>query len=137
TNLGLMFMILLVAAWTQFRITTGMAEAMSKVDVLGNQLTLVLRWRGMVETALTYVVGGAITTDPVLAKRYDAQFKELSATIGSLQEQVIKGATSEEEKKFLEDLSKLRAAAVAHVGKAKEVKANDPAAVQGYVDQQL
>ncbi len=137
TNLGLMFMILVVAVWTQLRITGGMGDAMAKVDVLGNQLTLVLRWRGMVETALTYVVGGAVTTDPVLAKRYDAQFKELSGTIGTLQEQVIKGATSDEEKKFLEELSKLRATAVAHVGKAKEVKASDPAAVQDYVDKQL
>ena len=57
-----------------------------------------MRWRGGTETAVNMIMGGAVTTDAVLAQQYDARVKEIVGDINKIQETIVAGATAPEEK---------------------------------------
>ena len=50
-----------------------MARAMDAVVDIDTRVVAAVRWRGGTETAVNMIMGGAVTTDAVLAQQYDAR----------------------------------------------------------------
>jgi methyl-accepting chemotaxis protein len=138
TILGLLVLMLAVAAWTQVRGARVMDAAMDKVQTYEGRITTVVRWKGLTEAAVNMVVASAVTTDTALAQSYDAQVKNTIARITGVQEQIVKAATGDADKKAMEDIAAARKLVLAHTAKVKEIKAaGDAAATQAFVDKQL
>jgi len=60
--LGLMIAILLLSAFAQNRGNSSMLAAMDAVVEIAARISAAVRWRGATETAVTMVMGGAVTT---------------------------------------------------------------------------
>jgi len=136
--LGLLMAMLVVAVWTQSRTSRITDEAMSSIAAYDEKIITTVRWRGATENTTNLIMGSAITTDPALAKLYDAQIQTLVAQISEIQAKVSKSATTDEDKKALEEIAALRTVARGLIGKLKEVKlAGDAAVTQAVVDQEL
>ena len=73
--LGLMVAMALVSGIAQNRGNTTMARAMDAVVDIDTRVVAAVRWRGGTETAVNMIMGGAVTTDAVLAQQYDARVK--------------------------------------------------------------
>lgn len=68
--LGLMIAMLLLPAFAQNRGNSlSMSAAMDAVVEIEARISAAVRWRGATETAVTMVMGGAVTTDSVLAEQ--------------------------------------------------------------------
>ena len=63
----------LVSGIAQNRGNTTMARAMDAVVDIDTRVVAAVRWRGGTETAVNMIMGGAVTTDAVLAQQYDAR----------------------------------------------------------------
>ena len=136
--LGLLLAMLVVAVWTQNRTSRITEEAMTSILVYEDKISTTVRWRGATENTTNLIMGSAITTDPALVKLYDAQIQTLVSQISEIQAKVTKSATTDEDKKTLEEIAALRTAARGLIGKIKDVKqAGDAAATQAIVDQEL
>ena len=96
--LGLMVAMALVSGIAQNRGNTTMARAMDAVVDIDTRVVAAVRWRGGTETAVNMIMGGAVTTDAVLAQQYDARVKEIVGDINKIQETIVAGATAPEEK---------------------------------------
>jgi methyl-accepting chemotaxis protein len=138
TILGLLLLMLCVAAWTQLRAARVMDEAMTHVEDYEDRITTVVRWKGMTEATANMLVASAITTDTALAQSYDAQVKTAITKISGIQEKVTKTATSATDKKAMEAIAAARTTVLGHTAKVREIKqAGDAAATQAFVDKQL
>ncbi|MES2877193.1 MAG: methyl-accepting chemotaxis protein [Pseudomonadota bacterium] len=136
--LGLLIAMLAVAVWTQSQTSRIMEDAMASIASYEDKITTTVRWRGAIESTTIMIVGGAVTTDQALATLYDAKIQTLVAQISEIQAKVIKVASTDEDKKTLEEIAALRTAARGLIGKIKEVKlAGDAAATQAVVDNEL
>ena len=102
----LMLAMLLISGFQQYRANSSMSAAMDQVVEIEERISAAIRWRGATETAVNMVMGGAVTTDAVLAQQYDAKVKEIIGGINKIQEGIVAGATAPEEKAALEKLSK-------------------------------
>ena len=136
--LGLLLSMLAVAIWTQNRTSRITEEAMTSISAYEDKITTTVRWRGAIENTTNLIMGGAMTSDQALAALYDSKVQSLVAQISEIQAKVIKSATTDEDKKTLEDIAAVRVVARGLIGKIKNVKkGGDAAATQAVVDKEL
>ncbi|WP_156391431.1 HAMP domain-containing protein, partial [Acidovorax sp. Root70] len=136
--LGLMIAMLLLSAFAQNRGNSSMTAAMDAVVEIEARISAAVRWRGATETAVTMVIGGAVTTDSVLAEQYGAKVKEIIGNINKVQEGIVAGATAPEEKASLDKVLEARKAVLAATAKTWELKgAGDAVATQRYADNEF
>ena len=111
---------------------------MAEVLVIEERITSAVRWRGATETAVTMVMGGAVTTDSVLAQQYDARVKEIIGGINKIQADIAKDTTDSEEKRALEHIAAERKKVLAATAKTWELKgAGDAVETQRFADETL
>ncbi|MFZ1499906.1 MAG: hypothetical protein WAT33_08785 [Giesbergeria sp.] len=67
--LVLMLAMLLISGLQQVRTNRAMAQAVDAVMDIEHRISQAVRWRGDTETSVTMVMGGAVTTDSVLAQQ--------------------------------------------------------------------
>ena len=136
--LGLMIAMLLLSAFAQNRGNSSMSAAMDAVVEIEARISAAVRWRGATETAVTMVMGGAVTTDSVLAEQYGAKVKEIIGNINKVQEGIVASATAPEEKASLDKVLEARKAVLAATAKTWELKgAGDAVATQRYADDEF
>lgn len=134
----LMLLMLAISGFQQYRANTSMTSAMETMLEIDERIAAAVRWRGATETAVNMVMGGAVTTDAVLAQQYDARVKEIIGGINKIQEGIVAGATAPEEKAALDKVLAERKAVLAATAKTWELKgAGDAVATQQYADTQL
>ena len=84
------------------------------------------------------VMGGAVTTDAVLAQQYDARVKQIISGINKIQESIIATATEPAEKEAIEVVKTERKAVLAATARTWELKgAGDAVEIQRFADEQL
>ena len=136
--LGLMVAMALVSGIAQNRGNTTMARAMDAVVDIDTRVVAAVRWRGGTETAVNMIMGGAVTTDAVLAQQYDARVKEIVGDINKIQETIVAGATAPEEKATIDKVVAERKLVLEAVAKTWELKgAGDAVETQRFADEQL
>ena len=136
--LGLLLAMLVVALWTQNRTGRITEEAMTSISAYEDKITTAVRWRGAVESTTNMIVGGAITTDPVLTALYDSKIQIMVAQISEIQAKVAKNAATDADKKMMDEIGVVRLVARGLIGKIKDSKkAGDPVATQAMVDKEL
>ena len=128
----------LVSGIAQNRGNTTMARAMDAVVDIDTRVVAAVRWRGGTETAVNMIMGGAVTTDAVLAQQYDARVKEIIGDINKIQETIVAGATAPEEKAAIDKVVAERKLVLEAVAKTWELKgAGDAVETQRFADEQL
>ncbi len=133
--LGLLVATLAVSIWSQVSASRAVDTAMASVNAYEQKITTAVRWRGATETTTVMVLGSAVTTDPILAKSYDGQIKDSIARISGIQGEIVKSATSSEDKMALENIAAARSVVLGLTAKTKDVKATgDAAAMQTFVE---
>jgi methyl-accepting chemotaxis protein len=136
--LGLLLAMLVVAGWTESRTSRITEEAIKSISADDDKITTTVRWRDATENTTNMIIGSAITSDAALATLYDSKVQTMVAQISEIQAKVIRSATTDEDKKNLEEIGALRTLARGLIGKLKEVKqAGDAAATQAVVDKEL
>ena len=100
--IGLMIAMLIMSGWAQNRANNSMVSAMDAVVEIQGRIGSALRWRGATETAVTMIMGSAVTTDEALAQQYDARVKEIIGQINKVQETIVASATAPAEKAALD-----------------------------------
>ena len=136
--LGLMIAMAVVSATAQNRGNAAMARAMDAVLEIDGRVVAAVRWRGATETMVNMVVGGAVTTDAVLAQQYDARVKEIVGGINKIQESIVASAVEADEKAALDKVLAAREQVLAATAKTWELKgAGDGVETQRYADEQL
>ena len=138
TLLGLVVIMALMAGVLLNRFATSMEQTMADVLVIEERITSAVRWRGATETAVTMVMGGAVTTDSVLAQQYDARVKEIIGGINKIQAEIAKDTTNPEEKRALEHIAAERKKVLEATAKTWELKgAGDAVETQRFADETL
>ncbi|MBV7455643.1 HAMP domain-containing protein [Acidovorax sp. sif1233] len=136
--LGLMIGMLLLSGFAQNRANSSMSSAIDAVVDIEGRISAAVRWRGATETAVTMVMGGAVTTDAVLAEQYGAKVKEIIGNINKVQEGIVASATAPEEKAALDKVLEARKAVLAATAKTWELKgAGDAVATQRFADNEF
>ncbi|WP_273363739.1 methyl-accepting chemotaxis protein [Simplicispira suum] len=136
--LVLMLVMLGISGLQQYRTNRAMAQAVDSVMDIEHRISQAVRWRGGTETSVTMVMGGAVTTDSVLAQQYDARLKEIAGGIESLKDSIAASAKDPEEKASLDKVLAARKAVADATAKTWELKgAGDGVATQNYADEQL
>ena len=136
--LGLMIAMLLLSSFAQNRGNNSMASAMDDIIEIEGRISSAVRWRGATETAVNMVMGGAVTTDAVLAEQYGAKVKEIIGAINKVQEKIVASATAPEEKAALDKVLDARKAVLAATAKTWELKgAGDAVATQQFADREF
>ncbi len=136
--LVLMLVMLAISGLQQYRTNRAMAQAVDSVMDIEHRISQAVRWRGGTETSVTMVMGGAVTTDSVLAQQYDARLKEIAGGIESLKDSIAASAKDPEEKASLDKVLAARKAVADATAKTWELKgAGDGVATQNYADEQL
>lgn len=136
--LVLMLAMLLISGFQQYRANSSMALAIEEVIAIEGRITEAVRWRGATETAVNMVMGGAVTTDAVLAQQYDARVKQIISGINKIQESIIATATEPAEKEAIEVVKTERKAVLAATARTWELKgAGDAVETQRFADEQL
>ncbi|MBW8461138.1 methyl-accepting chemotaxis protein [Acidovorax sp.] len=136
--LGLMIGMLLLSSFAQNRGNNSMTAAMDGIIEIEERISSAVRWRGATETAVTMVMGGAVTTDSVLAGQYGAKVKEIIGNINKVQEKIVASATAPEEKAALDKVLEARKAVLAATAKTWELKgAGDAVATQRFADDEF
>ncbi len=136
--LGLMIAMLLLSSFAQNRGNNSMTAAMDGIIEIEERISSAVRWRGATETAVTMVMGGAVTTDSVLAEQYGAKVKEIIGNINKVQEKIVASATAPEEKAALDKVLEARKAVLAATAKTWELKgAGDAVATQRFADDEF
>ncbi|WP_426306757.1 methyl-accepting chemotaxis protein [Acidovorax facilis] len=134
----LMLAMLLISGFQQYRANSSMSSAMDRVIEIEERISAAVRWRGATETAVNMVMGGAVTTDAVLAQQYDAKVKEIIGGINKIQEGIVAAATAPEEKAALDKVLAERKLVLAATAKTWELKgAGDGVATQQFADNEL
>ncbi|EJE51343.1 methyl-accepting chemotaxis protein [Acidovorax sp. CF316] len=136
--LGLMIAMLLLSSFAQNRGNNAMSSAMDDIIEIEGRISSAVRWRGATETAVNMVMGGAVTTDAVLAEQYGAKVKEIIGAINKVQEKIVASATAPEEKAALDKVLDARKAVLAATAKTWELKgAGDAVATQQFADREF
>ena len=133
-----MIAMLLLSAFAQNRGNSSMSAAMDAVVEIEVRISAAVRWRVATETAVTMVMGGAVTTDSVLAEQYGAKVKEIIGNINKVQEGIVAAATAPEEKASLDKVLEARKAVLAATAKTWDLNgAGDAVATQRYADEEF
>ena len=133
-----MICMLVLSGTAQNRANSSMSAAMDAVVDIDARIAAAVRWRGATETAVTMVMGGAVTTDAVLAEQYGAKVKQIIGNINKVQEGIVASATAPDEKAALDKVLEARKAVLAATAKTWELKgAGDGVATQRFADEQF
>ena len=136
--LVLMVIMLVISGFQQYRANSSMAQAIEEVISIEGRVTEAVRWRGATETAVTMLMGAAVTTDAVLAQQFDAKVKEIIGNINKVQERVVAQTTDPQEKAVLDQVLAERKAVLAATAKTWELKgAGDAVETQRFADDEL
>ncbi|EER57904.1 methyl-accepting chemotaxis sensory transducer, partial [Acidovorax delafieldii 2AN] len=136
--IGLMVAMMIMSAWAQFRTNNSMSKAMDEVVEIEGRIVAAVRWRGATETAVTMIMGAAVTTDAVLAQQYDVRVKEIIGNINKIQETIVAAATAPDEKAALDKVLAERKLVLAATAKTWELKgAGDGVATQAFAEKEL
>ena len=134
----LMLAMLVVAGFQQYRANSSMAQAMHDVMDIESRITQSVRWRGASETAVSMLMGAAVTSDAVLAQQYDAKVKELNTAIGKIQEAIVARTSAPGEKAVLDQVLVQHRAVQAATAKTWDLKGEgDVVETQRFADEQL
>jgi len=104
------------------RYASSMAQTMEEVQVIEDRITAAVRWRGATETAVNMVMGGAVTTDAVLAEQYGTRVKEIIGGINKIQADIVKGTSDPDEKQALDTIAAARKKVLEATAKTWELK---------------
>ena len=138
TLLGVVVIMTLMAGVLLNRFAASMEQTMADVLVIEERITSAVRWRGATETAVTMVMGGAVTTDSVLAQQYDARVKEIIGGINKIQAEIAKDTTNPDEKRALDHIAAERKKVLEATAKTWELKgAGDAVETQRFADETL
>ena len=133
-----MICMLVLSGTAQNRANSSNSAAMDAVVDIDARIAAAVRWRGATETAVTMVMGGAVTTDAVLAEQYGAKVKQIIGNINKVQEGIVASATAPDEKAALDKVLEARKAVLAATAKTWELKgAGDGVATQRFADEQF
>ena len=136
--LGLMIAMLIMSGFAQNRANTSMTAALDSVLEIESRISSAIRWRGATETAVTMVVGAAVTTDAALAEQFGGKVKEIIGSINKLQESFVASSTAPEEKAALDKVLEARKAVLAATAKTGELKAaGDAAGAKQFADNEF
>jgi len=120
------------------RYAASMEQTMADVQTIEDRITSAVRWRGATETAVTMVMGGAVTTDAVLAEQYGTRVKEIIGGINKIQADIAKATVDPDEKQALDHIAAERKKTLDATAKTWELKgAGDAVATQRFADEQL
>ncbi len=120
------------------RYAASMEQTMADVQTIEDRITSAVRWRGATETAVTMVMGGAVTTDAVLAEQYGSRVKEIIGGINKIQADIAKATVDPDEKQALDHIAAERKKTLDATAKTWELKgAGDAVATQRFADEQL
>ena len=108
---------LVLSGTAQNRANSSNSAAMDAVVDIDARIAAAVRWRGATETAVTMVMGGAVTTDAVLAEQYGAKVKQIIGNINKVQEGIVASATAPDEKAALDKVLEARKAVLAATAK--------------------
>ena len=112
-----MICMLVLSGTAQNRANSSNSAAMDAVVDIDARIAAAVRWRGATETAVTMVMGGAVTTDAVLAEQYGAKVKQIIGNINKVQEGIVASATAPDEKAALDKVLEARKAVLAATAK--------------------
>ena len=101
-------------------------------------ITLATQWKGMTEINTQRVLVTTLSTEPNVVEPFAEQLRQGITEISALQKRIVAAATSEADKKALEDVAKARTAVLALTKKSVEVRASgDAAASQKFIDTEM
>ncbi|MBY0454081.1 MAG: HAMP domain-containing protein [Burkholderiaceae bacterium] len=123
TIMGMLVLLLGAAVVTQDRITTAMVYAFAETDRYEEAITQATAWHGLTEVVIERTIA-AINVHEVEAEKFLTQKTRAdSARISQLQASMEEKAISEADKKALEKIAGVRAAALAVLKRVPEMKA--------------
>ncbi|WP_042429515.1 methyl-accepting chemotaxis protein, partial [Comamonas granuli] len=136
--LGVVALMAMVTAGAMGSIVAAMDASMADVLRIEQRITAAVRWRGATETAVNMVMGGAVTSDAVLAQQYDARVKQIIGGINKIQEEITQSTTDAGEKAALEKIAAERKKVLEATAKTWDLKAaGDVVETQRFADEQL
>ena len=136
--LALMSAALIISAWQLHRANQSMSQALQDAIAIEGRITEAVRWRGDSETAVTMLMGAAVTSDAVLAQQYDAKIKELLVAVGQLQGDIVAHTQQAQEKVALQEVLAQYAALQAATRRAWDLKGEgDGVETQRFADEEL
>ena len=138
TILGLLGLILAVAAFTQYHSSAAMSRAFEDIARYENAITQATRWQGLTEVVMERTVA-AINVQSAEAYKFLTQKSAAdSAKINEIQAQAVENARTDAEKQALENVSKARTHARAFLAKVPELKeAGDYAATFAFTQNEF
>jgi len=133
--LALMVAMLIMSGFAQNRANTSMTAALDSVLEIESRISSAIRWRGATETAVTMVVGAAVTTDTALAEQFGGKVRDIIGSINKLQESFVASSTEPEDKAALDKVLEARKSVLAATAKTGELKAaGDAAGAKQFAD---
>ncbi|MDY0746823.1 methyl-accepting chemotaxis protein [Paucibacter sp. R3-3] len=116
-------------------------EAMARLQDYDGRIVDSIQWRRLVETNVQRVIAMAVSQDPVLERNFERKSAEAIAAIAAMQKRVVEKATSEADRKQLDEIARQRVTVLAAVDKSKHFdnRAGADAAgqAQAFVDSEL
>ena len=127
TILGLLLLLLGVAAYTQYRSGLAMEKALADVQRFEANITNAVRWQGMTEANTERSLASIATTDATVEKFFIERQTQGSARISEVQGKIREVAVSDVDKQALAKVGDARTTLLNTLKKLPEVKAtNDP-----------
>ena len=138
TVMGLLIVMLAVAAFTQNRASVAMVSALKEVESNEEAITRAVRWQGLTEVVIERTTAAINVPDEAAAKVLGERSAANSANITELQNAVRESLTTDSDKQAFEKVTQARAAAVALLKQVPTVKAaGDSAATLRFTEQQF
>jgi methyl-accepting chemotaxis protein len=123
TILGMLLLMLAVAAFTQYRAMEAMNQALAGLQRYEDQITTVTEWRGLSVANNERALALLIIEDDAVEKFFEERREATSKEISVLQKQIEADVTSESSKKAMALVTERRAVMAAVRAKSPAVKA--------------
>ncbi|MDX9844748.1 MAG: methyl-accepting chemotaxis protein [Aquabacterium sp.] len=138
TIMGLLIVMLAVAAFTQNRASVAMITALEEVEANEAAITRALRWQGLTEVVIERTTAAINVPDEAAYKLLGERSAANSANITEIQQAVRESLVTDADKQAYEKVAQARATAVALLKQVPEVKATgDSAAMLKFTQEQF
>ncbi|MFZ4285162.1 methyl-accepting chemotaxis protein [Variovorax sp. HJSM1_2] len=127
TILGLLLVLLAVAAWTQSRSTQTMEKALADVQLYEANITSAQRWQGLTETNTERSLAGIASTDPTIEKFFQERQDAGSLLITDVSKKIRERQLSDADKAALAKVGDARGVLLGTLKRLPEVKASGDA----------
>jgi methyl-accepting chemotaxis protein len=127
TILGLLLVLLAVAAWTQTRSTQTMEKALADVQLYEGNITSAQRWQGLTETNTERSLAGIASTDPTIEKFFQERQDGGSLLITEMSKKIRERQLSDADKAALAKVGDARNVLLGTLKRLPEVKASGDA----------